>query len=78
MAENVDNMVLEQLRLIRQEMGEMRSEMAGMKIEIRDGMGDVRSELLGQRGILVALGSYISSLDTRVEHLEERIKGPAA
>jgi len=71
MGENVDNLVLEQPRLIRETLGDMRSEMAGMERSLKGEVADLRSEILGQRAILVGLGTYIGSLDVRVEHLEK-------
>jgi hypothetical protein len=53
MAEVVDNLVLEQLRLIRETLGSMQGEIAELRVEMRSEIADVKGELLGQRSILV-------------------------
>ena len=73
MSENVDNLVLEQLRLIREDLGALRQEMGQLRVEFRDEIGDVRMELMGQRAILVGFGKYIGAIDQRVEHIEIKL-----
>ena len=69
MVENVDNIVLEQLRLIREDMNEMRSSIdtMGDKIETLDAKVD------GISVILVNFGKNIHDLDERVAHIEEKL-----
>ncbi len=64
MAENVDNLVLEQLPLIRQDIAKTEDTL-GDKI---DGL---EAKVDGNTGILVALGRCIHSVGGRVEHIEE-------
>jgi hypothetical protein len=63
--ENVDNLVLAQLREIRQRLDTMEAKMD----EIKTGQN-------AQTGMLMALAGYIRDIDLRVEHLEQTIGGP--
>ena len=72
MAENVDNLVLEQLRL-------MRSEFAGVNARLEAMESKIDDLKVGQNGLtalLVGLGHYVHSIDKRVEHIEERLGVP--
>jgi hypothetical protein len=65
-AENVDNLVLAQLPEIRQRLDAIEGKIDELKV--------------GQNstvGVLMALGGYIRDIDVRVEHLEQKIGGPA-
>ena len=77
MAENVDNLILEQLRLIREDIGqfkaEMTSQVGSVNGRLADGLDDLRIELQGQRGVLIGLGGYVHQIDTRVEHIEKKL-----
>ena len=66
MNDNVENIILEQLRELRRENAELRAE-----ISDRFDALDLRVE--GLTGILVGLGQYVHSLDNRVEHIEEKL-----
>jgi hypothetical protein len=66
MAENVDNLVLEQLRLIR-------SDLQRIEAKFDERSDDLNAKLDGNTGILVALGRYIHDIDGRVERLEDAI-----
>ena len=60
----MDNLVLAQLREIRQRLDSIESKMDELKV--------------GQNstvGVLMALGGYIRDIDVRVEHLEQKIGG---
>ena len=59
MAESADNMVLEQLRLIRQDLS-----------EIKDRMGNLETGQKSVEGVLFGLAGYVRDIDIRVEHLE--------
>ena len=69
MGESVDNLVLEQLRLIREKLGQVE----GMIGELAEKIDDLKLGQEGQTGILIGLGQYIHSIDTRVEHLEQKM-----
>ena len=69
MAGNVDNLVLEQLRLIREDLAKMNTHMDGL-----DGrMEEVGTRLQSMEGVLFGLGGYIRSIDQRVEHIETKL-----
>ena len=57
-----DNLVLQQLRLIWDDLALLREEIAEVKVTQQ-----------GQTGILISLGHYIHSIDHRVERLEAKI-----
>ena len=64
MAENVENLVLAQLREIRQRLD-----------SIEEGIGELKTGQQGQTGVIMALAGYIRDIDVRVEHLESKIGG---
>ncbi len=66
MSENVDNLVLEQLRLIRADLSELKSDMADFK-------ADVRNDALAQQTMLFGLAGVIGDIRERVEHLEQKL-----
>jgi hypothetical protein len=70
MAENVDNIILEQLRLIREDISRVE-ERLGSKIE------HLEAKVDGHTGVMIALGRYVHDIDQRVERLEEKIGDPA-
>lgn len=70
MAENVDNIILEQLRLIREDISRVE-ERLGSKIE------DLEAKVDGPTGVMIAPGRYVHDIDPRVERLEEKIGDPA-
>jgi hypothetical protein len=62
----VDNLVLEQLRLIREDLGSLKSDLAVFKAE-------VHSDLMAQKTMLFGLAGVIGQIDERVEHLEQKM-----
>jgi hypothetical protein len=66
MAENVDNLVLEQLRLIRADISLLDEKLSGR-------VDDLEAKLDGNTGVLVALGRYLHDIDGRVEMLERKL-----
>jgi hypothetical protein len=73
MASSVDNLVLEQLSLIREELGELRGDLASFKAETKAGLDDLHSDMLGQQTMMFGLATVIGQIDKRVEHLEQKI-----
>ncbi len=73
MAENVDNLVLEQLRLIREDLGTLRADFASFKAEVRGEFKDVKAELHGHTMMVFGLSTVIGQIDKRVEHVEEKL-----
>jgi hypothetical protein len=68
MAENVENLMLEQLRLIRADLGDLKSELSAFK-------GEVHADSLAHQTMLYGLASVIGDIRERVEHLEQKMKG---
>lgn len=69
MAEGVDNLVLEQLRLIRETLGQMQGEMRSMRGDIEDLSGKV----LANTTVVMSLAMYIGAMNQRVEHIEDHL-----
>jgi|GEM_PF-2075532 len=69
MAGNVDNMVLEQLKLIREDFKRMDKRFDDLEAKV-DELG-VRAQ--STEGVLFGLGGYIRSIDERVEHIEKKL-----
>ena len=67
MAENVDNLILAQLRATREEMSMNFS-------RVEDRLGDVEAKVDGTSANLVALGKYIHDIDERGEHIERKLE----
>jgi hypothetical protein len=63
---DVDNLVLEQLRLIREDLGSLKVDLAEFKTE-------VHSDFMAQKTMLFGLASVIGQIDERVEHLEQKM-----
>jgi len=69
MVENVDNLVLERLRLIRKTLAQMQA-----KIDATDEkVDDLGTQLRSVEGVLFGLGGYIRPIDQRVENLETKL-----
>jgi hypothetical protein len=73
MAENVENLVLEQLRLLREDIGTLRADMSEFKTEVRADLSDVKADMGALRMMVFGLASVIGQPDTRVEHLEGKL-----
>jgi hypothetical protein len=68
-AEGVDNLVLEQLGLIRQSLGEVQARMDGLANDL----SDLKRGQNAQTGMTTALAGYVRDIDVRVEHVEEKL-----
>ena len=66
MSENVDNMILEQLRAIRAELGEMRSDVSAIKAD----MGDVDQKVDGLAVMLTMLAGHVHHVEERLTQVE--------
>ncbi len=69
MAENIDNLVLDQLRLIREDFKRIDQRFDDLTAKV-DELG-IRSQ--STEGVLFELGGYIRSIDERVEHIEKKL-----
>jgi hypothetical protein len=73
MNENVDNIVIEQSRLIRSDIQRLDEKLTGRidSLEAKvDALG-VRAQ--STEGVLFGLGGYVRSIDERVEHIEVKL-----
>ncbi len=66
MNENVENLVLEQLRLIRSDIKLLDQKLSG-RIDALEAKVD------GNTGVIIALGRYLHDIDNRVEHIEAKL-----
>ncbi len=73
MADNVDNLMLEQLRLIREDLKRMDGRMTDMEQRLTARLDDVEVSIQSVEGILISLGGYVRGLDKRVEHIEAKL-----
>ena len=64
--EKVENIILAQLR-------EMREEMSSNYAKIEERLGSVEAKVDGTTAVLIGLGKYIHDIDARVEHIEEKL-----
>lgn len=62
MTENVENLILSQLREIRERLG-----------RIETSLDDVKTGQQSLTGIVIGLGGYIRAIDERVEHIEAKL-----
>ena len=69
MSENVNSLVLEQLRLIREEFKRIDQRFDALEGKV----DDVGTKMQSVEGILFGLGGYIRSIDQRVEHIEVKL-----
>lgn len=79
MNENVENLILVQLREIRGEMSAMRPDLSrmegdvkGLRGEVRDGFDSVNARVDGVATLLTLLAGHVHHIDERVEKLEGR------
>ena len=69
MSDKIDNLVLEPLRLIREDFKRMDKRFDDLEAKV-DELG-VRAQ--STEGVLFGLGGYIRSIDERVEHIEKKL-----
>ena len=73
MAPNVENLVLEQLRLIRGDIQALDEKLTALMDGLEAKVDDLAARAQSTVGVLFGLGGYIRSIDTRVEHIEEKL-----
>jgi hypothetical protein len=66
MNENVENLVLEQLRLIRSDIKLLEEKLSGR-------IDSLEAKVDGNTGVVIALGRYLHDIDNRVEHIEAKL-----
>ncbi len=73
MSENVDNLVLEQLRLIREDIRKVEEQFSHRIDGLETKVDDLTLRSQSIEGVLFGLGGYIRSIDQRVEHIEDKL-----
>ena len=73
MVENVDNLVLEQLRLIREDLRRMDGRFDAIDQKMAAEFENVKVELHGHQMMIFGLSNVIGQIDKRVEQLEEKL-----
>lgn len=73
MNENVDSIVLEQLRLIRDDLRKMNTRFDELQVKMSSEFDDVKTELHGHTMMIFGLSNVIGQIDKRVEHVEEKL-----
>ena len=73
MAENVDSIVIEQLRLIREDLRRMDGRFDAMEEKMAAQFDEVKTELHGHKMMIFGLSNVIGQIDKRVEQLEEKL-----
>ena len=73
MSENVESLILEQLRSLRDEMRTMGDRMTGLEKVVKDGFEDAEIGRQSIQGVLMGLGHSIYGLNERVEHIEHKL-----
>ena len=74
MNDNVENLILAQLREMREEMGKNFAKVEERLTSMDDRMETVEAKLDGHLSLLVGLGKYLHDIDARVEHIEEKLE----
>jgi non-ribosomal peptide synthetase component E (peptide arylation enzyme) len=70
MIENVENLVLEHLRVIRADMSTMKDEMSGMRAE----MLIIRQHMAGVLGAQILHDGEIANIKVRLDRIEKRLE----
>ncbi len=72
MNENVENLILTQLRDIRAEMAEMKAQATLDKHELVERLENIQTAVGGHSVMLNALAGYIGGMEHRIEQLEAK------
>ena len=70
---DIDNLVLDQLRLNREDIGSLRTDMDAFKTEVHADLTEVKADIGGLRIMGFGLASVVGHIDKRVDHLEEKL-----
>ncbi len=73
MNENVENLVLEQLRLIRSDIQRLDDKLSARIDGLETKVDNLAVRAQSTEGVLFGLGGYVRSLDQRVEHIEAKL-----
>ena len=73
MNENVENLVLEQLRLIRSDIQRLDDKLSARIDGLEAKVDNLAVRSQSTEGVLFGLGGYVRSIDERVEHIEVKL-----
>ena len=73
MKENVENLVLEQLRLIRLDIERLDNKLSARIDGLEAKVDNLAVRAQSTEGVLFGLGGYVRSIDERVEHIEVKL-----
>jgi hypothetical protein len=73
MNENVENLVLEQLRLIRPDIQRLDDKLSARIDGLEAKVDNLAVRAQSTEGVLFGLGGYVRSIDERVEHIEAKL-----
>jgi hypothetical protein len=73
MNENVENLVLEQLRLIRADIQGLDDKLSARIDGLEAKVDNLAVRAQSTEGVLFGLGGYVRSIDERVEHIEVKL-----
>ena len=73
MNENVENLVLEQLRLIRSDIQRLDDKLSARIDGLEAKVDNLAVRAQSTEGVLFGLGGYVRSIDKRVEHIEVKL-----
>jgi hypothetical protein len=73
MNENVENLVLEQLRLIRSDIQGLDDKLSARIDGLEAKVDNLAVRAQSTEGVLFGLGGYVRSIDERVEHIEAKL-----
>jgi methyl-accepting chemotaxis protein len=74
MSENVENLILTQLREMRGEIGAIKTQVSELNDRMAEGFDDVTQRVNGITVILTMLAGHVHDVETRVEKLEKARK----
>jgi methyl-accepting chemotaxis protein len=74
MNENVENLILTQLREMRGEIGAIKTQVSELNDRMAEGFDDVTQRVNGITVILTMLAGHVHDVETRVEKLEKARK----
>lgn len=72
MNENVENLVLEQLRLIPADIQRLDDKLSARIDGLEAKVDNLAVRAQSTEGVLFGLGGYVRSIDERVEHIEAK------
>jgi hypothetical protein len=73
MNENVENLVLEQLRLIRSDIQGLDDKLLARIDGLEAKVDNLAVRAQSTEGVLFGLGGFVRSIDNRVEHIEAKL-----